>query len=166
MCVALCRYLVDGVLCLAMRLPIPGSLITVESPAQSTRRAFGAQLPDPFTTRAGAGSHLPRLSVPRSCGYSFCSRLLSYAIEMTITQAYKSRQEGKRHFAKIAQVPIRAPKAPHCHSERSEESRPSPGCSLFVLRTCCQRNRATWVLRDEILHCVQNDKDELWVLVL
>src|SRR2546422_535707 len=41
---------------------------------------FGAQLPDPFATCADAGSHLTRLSVPRFCGYSFCSRLLSYSV--------------------------------------------------------------------------------------
>jgi len=35
-------------------------------PAQPTcLAAFGARLPDPFASCAGAGSHLSRLSVPR-----------------------------------------------------------------------------------------------------
>ena len=59
------------------RLPIPCSQITVElSGAVYLLLAFGARLPDPFTTCASAGSHLLRLSVPRFCSYSFCSQPL------------------------------------------------------------------------------------------
>src|SRR2546421_7895207 len=81
MCAALCEYLVGSCCCAAMQpsadTPLPGNG-GVSGAVYSL--PFGAQLPDPFATCAGAGSHLTRLSGPRFCGYSFCSRLLSYSV--------------------------------------------------------------------------------------
>ncbi|HEY0071433.1 MAG TPA: hypothetical protein VGE04_15825, partial [Chloroflexia bacterium] len=62
---------------------------------------------------------------------------------------------------KTKRVPTLAPKAPPCHSERSEESRPSPPkshLSLWQYGANGAVEKGNIPVEDEILHCVQNDK--------
>ncbi|MDQ5867958.1 MAG: hypothetical protein M3390_19855, partial [Chloroflexota bacterium] len=50
---------------------------------------------------------------------------------------------------------------PLCHSERSEESRPTPPKYHLSFSHTPPQEKGNILVEDEILHCVQNDKDRL-----
>ena len=79
---------------------------------------------------------------------------------------WRTVAEGRRAIALGTSRVEWRDQAPHCHSERSEESRPSAPKYHLSSRTFLPEEKWNIPMRDEILRYAQNDRGQQGAAVL